>query len=155
MEFVRELDRREKKIVGICFGHQLVAQALGGKTAKYPGGWGVGLHTHRFSSMPAWHDGDQPDLQILVSHQDQVVENAEGARVLASSEFCENAVCQIGDHILTFQGHPEFLPGYSREIMEFRREQIGEDAYEEGVSSLAVAPHGERVGRWILNFIRD
>jgi GMP synthase-like glutamine amidotransferase len=154
MEFVRELDRRQKKVVGICFGHQLVAQALGGKTEKYPGGWGVGLHSHRFTSMPQWHDGDEPELLILVSHQDQVVENAEGARVLASSEFCENAVCQIGDHILTFQGHPEFLPGYSREIMEFRREQIGESAYGTGVASLAREQQGARVGRWILNFLQ-
>jgi GMP synthase-like glutamine amidotransferase len=155
MEFVRELDSRKKKIVGICFGHQLVAQALGGKTEKYAGGWGVGLHTHRFGSSPEWHDGAEPDFRILVSHQDQVVENAEGAQVLAGSEFCENAVCQIGDHILTFQGHPEFVSGYSREIMEFRREQIGEPAYGAGVSSLQREPERDRVGRWILNFLRD
>lgn len=155
MEFVRELDRRRKKLVGICFGHQLVAQALGGKTAKSPKGWGVGLHTHRFNQVPEWHDQQGADLNILVSHQDQVVANAAGARVLASSEFCENAVCQIGDHILTFQGHPEFVPGYSREIMEFRREMIGEQAYVSGVASLEVAPQRERVARWIMNFIQD
>jgi GMP synthase-like glutamine amidotransferase len=154
MDFVRELDRRHKKLVGICFGHQLVAQALGGRTEKSPKGWGVGLHTHRFNSAPAWYDDAGADLDILVSHQDQVVTNAAGARVLASSEFCENAVCQIGEHILTFQGHPEFVPAYSREIMEFRREAIGEQVYREGVASLSAAPQGERVARWILNFLR-
>ena len=154
MEFVRELDRRRKKLVGICFGHQLVAQALGGRTEKSPKGWGVGLHTHRFNTVPAWYDDAGADLDILVSHQDQVVTNAAGARVLASSEFCENAVCQIGEHILTFQGHPEFVPAYSREIMEFRREMIGEQVYREGMASLAVPPQGERVARWILNFLR-
>jgi len=154
MDFVRELHRRRKKLVGICFGHQLVAHALGGRTEKSSKGWGVGLHTHRFSETPDWHDGEDPDLAILVSHQDQVVKNAEGARVLASSEFCENAVCQIGHHILTFQGHPEFVPGYSREIMEFRREMIGEPVYEQGVASLAIAPQRERVARWILNFLK-
>jgi GMP synthase-like glutamine amidotransferase len=155
MEFVRELDRRHKKLVGICFGHQLVAQALGGKTEKSARGWGVGLHTHRFSQIPSWHDGESPDLAILVSHQDQVVKNATGAKVLASSEFCENAVTQIGDHILTFQGHPEFVPAYSREIMAFRREMIGEQAYTGGMASLAEAPQGERVARWIVNFLRE
>jgi len=154
MEFVRELDRRRKKLVGICFGHQLVAQALGGRTEKSPKGWGVGLHTHRFNTAPSWHDDAGADLDILVSHQDQVVTNAAGARVLASSEFCENAVCQIGEHILTFQGHPEFVPAYSREIMEFRREAIGEDVYRAGMASLDVPPQGERVARWILNFLR-
>ncbi len=155
IEFVRELDRRRKKIVGICFGHQLVAQALGGRTEKSPKGWGVGLHSYRFASTPGWHDAEDPEYSNLVSHQDQVVENAEGARVLASSEFCENAVVQVGDHILTFQGHPEFVGGYSREIMEFRREMIGEQTYLTGVASLEGEYQGERVARWILNFLRN
>jgi GMP synthase-like glutamine amidotransferase len=154
VDFVRELDRRRKKIVGICFGHQLVAQALGGKTEKSPKGWGVGLHTHSFAIQPDWHDQGEAAFDILVSHQDQVVENASGARVLASSEFCENAVCQVGEHILTFQGHPEFVPSYSREIMEFRRDMIGEEVYQTGMASLARNPQGQRVARWILNFLK-
>jgi GMP synthase-like glutamine amidotransferase len=153
MDFVRELDRRHKKLVGICFGHQLVAHALGGKTGKSPKGWGVGLHTHRFSEVPPWHDQGDMDFDILVTHQDQVVKIAHGSRVLAGSEFCENAVCQVGDHILTFQGHPEFVSAYSREIMEFRRELIGEQAYTAGVASLASDPETPRVARWILNFL--
>lgn len=154
MDFVRELDSRKKKIVGICFGHQIVAHALGGRTEKSDKGWGQGLHTHTFAESPGWHDGEHPDFHILVSHQDQVVQNAEGARVLASSEFCENAVVQVGDHILTFQGHPEFVPEYSREILEYRRELIGEGIYSEGVASLEQEHQGERVARWILNFLK-
>jgi GMP synthase-like glutamine amidotransferase len=153
MDYVRELDRRHKKIVGICFGHQLVAHAMGGETGKSPRGWGVGLHTHRFSTAPDWHDQGDMDFDILVSHQDQILKTADGTRVLAGSEFCENAVCQIGDHILTFQGHPEFVPAYSREIMEFRRQMIGEQAYTTGMASLASDPETQRVARWILNFL--
>jgi len=155
MDFVRELHRRRKKLVGICFGHQLVAQALGGKVEKSSKGWGMGLHTHSFSTLPAWHDRAAPDFDILVSHQDQVVQNAAGAEVLAGSEFCENAVFQIGEHILTFQGHPEFVPGYSREIMAFRREAIGEPVYQSGMASLGQEPESERIGHWILNFLRQ
>jgi len=154
MDFVRDLDQRKKRLVGICFGHQIVAHALGGRTEKSSKGWGQGLHTHTFSETPHWHDGEHPDFHILVSHQDQVVQNAVGAQVLASSEFCENAVVQIGDHILTFQGHPEFVPGYSREIMEFRRELIGESTYVSGMASLSRPQEGARVARWIVNFLR-
>jgi GMP synthase-like glutamine amidotransferase len=154
-DFVRQLDARRKKLVGICFGHQIVADALGGKTEKSAKGWGVGLHSHTFNSFPDWHDGDEAELKILVSHQDQVVETADGAAVLAGSEFCENAVCQVGDHILTFQGHPEFVSGYSREIMEYRRDMIGESAYENGVASLADEHEGERVAGWVLKFLKD
>ena len=153
MDFVRELDRRHKKLVGICFGHQLVAQALGGKTEKSSNGWGVGLHTHQFNTSPPWHDQGDPGFDVIVSHQDQVVQNARGATVLAGSEFCENAVCQVGDHILTFQGHPEFVPGYSQEIMNFRREAIGEEIYTAGMASLVSEPEGRRAARWILNFL--
>ena len=153
MEFVRELNRREKKLVGFCFGHQLVAQSLGGKTARSPKGWGVGLHRHQFITAPPWHDQGDMNLDILVSHQDQVVAVPDNARVLAGSEFCENAVCQIGDHILTFQGHPEFVPEYSRELMSIRRNRIGEEAYAAGMASLSHVHQGNRVGRWILNFL--
>ena len=153
-DFVRELHARRKKLVGICFGHQLVAQALGGRTEKSDKGWGQGVHTHTFTGSPVWHDGGSLAFNVLVSHQDQVVENAEGAEVLASSDFCENAVCQIGNHILTFQGHPEFVPGYSHEIMQYRRELIGEATYETGMASLNTPAEGERIGRWILSFLR-
>ena len=75
--------------------------------------------------------------------------------MLAGSEFCENAVCQVGEHILTFQGHPEFVPGYAQEVMQFRRERIGEEAYTRGMASLAEDAEAERVGRWILAFLRN
>lgn len=153
MDFVRELNDRRKKLVGVCFGHQLVAVALGGKVEKSSKGWGMGLHTHHFETSPVWHDQGDPDLDILVSHQDQVVMAAPNAQVLAGSGFCENAVCQIGGHILTFQGHPEFITEYSREIMTFRRERIGEEVYASGIASLGGTHEGVRVARWILNFL--
>ena len=121
---------------------------------KIAQGLGRGPAHPSLRQAPAWHDQGELDFDILVSHQDQVVENAAGAKVLAGSEFCENAVCQVGEHILTFQGHPEFVPDYSREIMEFRREMIGEQAYAGGMASLVSDPQRMRVARWILNFLK-
>jgi len=155
MAFVRELDCRRKKLVGICFGHQLVAHALGGRTEKSKKGWGVGMQTYHFTTLPAWHNGGDPDFSVLASHQDQVVVPAPGSRILAESDFCEFAVCQIGEHILTFQGHPEFVTAYSRELLEFRRELLGEETYAAGVASLVQPPQSERVARWILAFLRN
>ncbi|MCB1675117.1 MAG: GMP synthase [Halioglobus sp.] len=154
MHFVRDLHRQRKKLVGICFGHQLVAQALGGSVVKSPRGWGVGLHTHRFIRRPRWHDQGDPDFKVLVSHRDQIARCAPGAQVLASSDFCSHAVCQVGEHILTLQGHPEFVPGYARQLMLLRRQHIGEQTYRAGMASLAGEAQSERVARWILNFLR-
>ena len=153
MVFVRELHVRGKKLVGVCFGHQLVAQALGGLTEKSTKGWGVGLHTHRFEELPGWHDGGDAAFDILVSHQDQVVTPAAGASVLARSAFCEAAVTQLGDHILTFQGHPEFTAAYAGDLMTVRREILGDEIYERGMASLSGAHQGDRVARWIHRFL--
>ena len=151
--FVQEVHRRQKKLVGICFGHQLVAQALGGTVEKSPKGWGVGLHTHRFSSLPSWHDQGDRNLDILVSHQDQVVRPAAGAQVLASSEFCDNAVSQVGEHILTLQGHPEFTKDYARALMMERRNLLDDDVLQAGLATLAGEQQGPRVAAWIARFI--
>ena len=152
---VRQLHQARKKLVGVCFGHQLVAQALGGRAEKSDRGWGVGVHAACFARIPGWHDYAEAEFKLLVSHQDQVVEPAPGMEVLAGSDFCENAVCQLGDHILTFQGHPEFVPGYSEQLLKLRRENIGEEKYHAGMDSLSQPIDRERVGRWMVNFLRE
>jgi GMP synthase (glutamine-hydrolysing) len=153
VDFVRELHVRRKHTVGICFGHQLIAQALGGAAGKSDKGWGVGLHRHTLCSRPTWADEGEATFRILVSHQDQVLQLPPDAQRIAGSEFCENASVQVGEHILTFQGHPEFVPEYSRELMHFRRDRIGEPTVAQGLASLNEAHDGERVGRWLLNFL--
>jgi GMP synthase-like glutamine amidotransferase len=154
-DFVRELHEHRKKLVGICFGHQMVAHALGGRAEKSDKGWGVGAHEALFHELPEWHDGEDPEFVLLVSHQDQVVEPAPGTEVLAGSDFCENAVCQLGDHILTLQGHPEFIKTYSDSILELRRDRIGEDRYHGGKESLSRDLDRERVADWIVKFLRS
>ncbi|MCX2979873.1 GMP synthase [Halieaceae bacterium IMCC14734] len=153
-QLVQRLHQERRKLVGICFGHQLVAQALGGATEKSSKGWGVGVHAATFSARPNWSDDDAMEFRLLVSHQDQVTQLPPEAKILAGSEFCENAVCQIGDHILTFQGHPEFVPAYSENLLNIRRDIIGEDNYRGGMASLSLPLDRGRVARWILNFLR-
>ena len=154
MDFVRELDRSAKNWWESVSATSWSPRLWAAKPRNRPraGAW---VCTHTSSARAGWHDQGDWTLNILVSHQDQVVTAPQNADVLASSEFCENAVCQIGDHILTFQGHPEFVPDYSREIMTFRRKLIGEEVYAAGLASLSGNHEGERVAQWILNFLRS
>lgn len=151
--FVQTLHEAQKKLVGICFGHQLVAQVLGGKTEKSDRGWGVGRHDTRLlmdlnADAPA---GTQ--FSLLSSHQDQVSKLPEAARILAQSEFCPIAGMLVEKHILTFQGHPEFDTEYARALLQIRREAVGEEKYEAAVSSMTQLPDQARVASWILRFI--
>jgi len=86
-------------MVGICFGHQIIAQALGGKVEKFSKGWAVGRQTYNW-------DGEEISLNAW--HQDQVTERPEGAVPVASNDFCENAALVYGDRAFTVQAHPEF-----------------------------------------------
>lgn len=155
-DFVRTLHQHKKKLLGICFGHQMVAHALGGEVSRSSKGWGIGVHDYQMHGEPqlAWHDGGDPAFSLLVSHQDQVLVPAVGAKVVGGSDFCENAVCQIDDHILTFQGHPEFVSGYASALMTLRKELIGEERYREGMASVENQAQGDRVARWMLAFLR-
>lgn len=154
MDFVRELHRARKPTIGICFGHQLIAEALGGKARKSDKGWGVGVHSYELQESPSWMSEPQSEFSLLVSHQDQVEAVPPGAKVLASSDFCPMAMMQVGDHMLTFQAHPEFTKLYSNSLMELRREAFGEEVVAKGLASLQNDIHESAVARWMLEFLR-
>jgi len=150
-ELVRAIDAARAPLVGVCFGHQLVARALGGEVER--AGWGVGVHTTRIGEPQPWMRPAARTLSLLVSHQDQVTKPPQRARVLAGHDFCPYDIMAIDDHIITFQGHPEFERGYSRALMEIRRETLGEATYREGVASLQSEVQGELAARWMLAFV--
>jgi GMP synthase-like glutamine amidotransferase len=151
---VRDLFAAAKPVIGICFGHQIIAQALGGQVGKSRKGWGVGVHTWKLDEKPDWMNHNDEHFSMLVSHQDQVHALPANGKTLAQSEFCSIAAFQIGSTALGFQGHPEFSKAYSEAIMELRRDIIGEEVYQTGMASLSEVPQGDLVARWTLDFIR-
>ncbi|WP_435101776.1 glutamine amidotransferase-related protein [Arhodomonas sp. AD133] len=152
--FAADLHAQRRPTVGICFGHQLIAQALGGRVRKATDvGWGVGVHTANILDSRAWMYPSVERLALVVSHQDQVVELPREAVRLAGHGFCPNDIYQIGDHIIGFQGHPEFPKAYSRATMERRRAIIGEDTYRAGVESLSQPIDETVAAAWILRFL--
>ena len=152
-DYVVTLAAAKIKLIGICFGHQMIALALGGHTEAADSGWGVGIHESR---LLAHEDFMRPNLssyRTIVSHKDQVSKLPDGAVLLAESEFCPYSMYRIGEHIFALQGHIEFCPDYSRALMTFRRELIGEAVYGEGIESLEQTDDRLLLARWILNFI--
>ena len=98
---VRDVHAAGIPLLGICFGHQLVAQALGGRVEKHVGGWSVGRVEYRL-------EGYDAPLPLMAYHQDQIVEPPPGARTLGESAVCRHAALAVGDTIRTIQPHPEF-----------------------------------------------
>ncbi|WP_158555062.1 glutamine amidotransferase-related protein [Fulvimarina endophytica] len=116
--FLRDVMERGGPIVGICFGHQILAQAMGGEVRRANEGWGLGVHRYMLESRPDWM-GDAPDhFALSAVHQDQVTRIPEGASVVASSTFCPAGVLVYGDKALTIQAHPEFPKDYVADLVE-------------------------------------
>ena len=141
-------------MVGICFGHQLVAQALGGKVVKSEKGWGLGSYAVGVREARPWMPDPSEQATILVCHQDQVIDLPPQAEVLAGNDFCPNHMLQIGSKVLTFQGHPEMNAEMIDVILEARRDRIGEEVYSSGKVTKDQAVDQARVCDWLTGFIR-
>lgn len=151
LAFLREA-RGKARLVGVCFGHQAMAQAFGGQVIKSPKGWGVGLHSYGVAAREPWMDA-APAFALSASHQDQVVELPPDAAVLAGSEFCPNGMLAYGDAI-SMQLHPEFAPDYSIALIEGRRGQRIEGGLAaRAIESLKRPDDHDRVADWIAGFL--
>ena len=143
------------KLVGLCFGHQILAEALGGKAEKSEKGWGVGAMTSKSVAHADWMTEKLETICLLYSHQDQVTQLPPTAKTLFSSEFCQFGAFYIPHKILAFQGHPEFTIDYCHRLMFLRQERYAEGQYESAIKSLDMPLHSQQLGKWIINFLYD
>ena len=117
-DFIRRVHDAGVPMVGICFGHQIIAQALGGTVVKHPGGWAVGAQDYDFGGQP---------VTLNAWHQDQVVALPPGAQVTGRNAFCENAALIYGDRAFTVQAHPEFGDAFIQGLMDTRAKGVVPD----------------------------
>ena len=109
--FIRQIVASGRPLVGICFGHQIIAQALGGKAVKFPGGWSIGPQVYNFPDGPK---------TVMAWHQDQVIAPPEGALTLASNAFCDHAALLYPGRAYSVQPHPEFDASFTRGLIDKR-----------------------------------
>ena len=153
LEFLRGA-RGRTRLVGICFGHQAMAEAFGGKVIKSPKGWGVGLHTYEVLEREPWMDAAEA-ISVPASHQDQVVELPPGARLVAASAFTPFGMLEYGGRsAISLQLHPEFEPAYAQALVENRRgSRYAEVEADAAIASLRRPNDNVRVAGWIRRFL--
>lgn len=150
--FIRSL-KDEKPFVGICFGHQMLAQAMGGEVAQASQGWGAGVLKVELLKQEPWMQPPQKEIRIHHMHQDQVQKLPRGSVVLGRSEHCEVGMFRVGDSMLGIEGHPEFTPEFSEALIRARVERIGAAASKAALATVRQPTDAPVVAQWIRKFM--
>jgi GMP synthase-like glutamine amidotransferase len=157
--FLREVVAAKVPVVGICFGHQILASALGARVEKAAAGWGAGPHEYDILERPAWLEGAAERFTLNAMHQDQVLSLPPGARLIASSDFCPFAALAYGDHAISLQAHPEFDNAYERDLVALRRGALIPEAVADpalaAIGDAALAPDAANAARWLRRFFSE
>ena len=149
LDFIRAA--KDAKLVGVCFGHQAMAEALGGHVEKSEKGWGAGLHRYSLVHRELWMDS-AGEIAIPASHQDQVVVQPPATEVVAASAFTPYAALSWIDRpAISFQFHPEFSIDFAKALIEKRYDHVSNP--DAAIASLDAPNDSARVGAWIRNFL--
>ena len=149
-DFIRAA--KDSRMVGVCFGHQAMAEALGGHVEKSDKGWGAGLHYYTITRPEPWLDGAR-EIAAPASHQDQVVDQPPNTEIVASSDFTPYAALAWTDRpAISFQFHPEFSPEFAKALIAERYDRVPNP--DAAIASLDAPNDNARVAGWIRRFLK-
>ena len=150
-KLIRDIYAADLPLVGICFGHQILAQALGGRVEKFSGGWSVGRVSYTLDENLGV--GDAGEAPLLACHQDQVVTLPADATVVGSSPFCQYAALAYGDKAFSLQPHPEFNDAFIESLVEARAKTFPQDVRTAATQSLGKPLVTDEVALLITEFL--
>ncbi|MBL4749891.1 MAG: type 1 glutamine amidotransferase [Amylibacter sp.] len=146
---VRQVYAADIPLVGVCFGHQIIAQALGGTVVKFDGGWSVGHTQYKMN-------GHDTPVMLNAWHQDQVVDLPKDARVIGSSDFCKYAALTYGDKVITVQPHPEFDDGFVKDLIKYRAPGVvPKGLLEKATARMGLANQNEMIADMFANILKQ
>jgi GMP synthase-like glutamine amidotransferase len=144
-DLIRQITATGRPLVGVCFGHQIIAQALGGTVEKFEGGWAIGHHEYQI--------GDET-YKLNAWHQDQVTRLPSGTRLVGTNAFCENAMIYYEGKALTIQPHPEFNDQAVTGLLETRATTVPQGLQEVARARLALAEDNQKMGARLAHFFK-
>jgi GMP synthase-like glutamine amidotransferase len=154
LDFIREVDARKVPTVGVCFGHQAIARALGGTVSKNPGGWGFGIAETRFTEVQPWMTPWHETLSLYAAHNEQVTQPPSRAVVLGGSAFCPVGSYRIGTHIFTTEYHPEMTPAFISALSHEIEDYVGVENCIAAREQLKAEAQGPVFAQWMVNFLK-
>ncbi len=152
LALIREINIKEKKFIGVCFGHQALALALGGTVEKADTGYLIGIHEFLIREKQTWMTNEKV-YKVLMLCQDQVKLLPKRSVVLASSEECPVAMFTVGNNMMGIQGHPEFSKEYNRSLFEKRLKNVASEKVQMAISSLQNDADSALIASWMHSFL--
>jgi len=153
LEFIRAVHAERQPMVGLCFGHQAVAKALGGEVVRNAAGWGLGTAPTHWHVDRTWMTPPQATTTLMAAHNEQVIRMPEGAVCLGGSDFCPIGSMQIGQHIWTTQFHPEMPLVFMQALLGYLADKLDADTMARAHASLANAADVPLFGQWMVQFL--
>lgn len=155
LAFICEAEAGKIPMAGVCFGHQAIALALGGKVERAAQGWGFGVAETRHARAAPWMTPENEVIHLYTAHRDQVTALPEGAELLGGSAHCPIGSFRIGDHIFTTEHHPEMTVAFMRRLTAYLSAHLDQDIIAQARKDIETPQDSPLMARWIVQFLEQ